>query len=491
MPKSWRRLTALAAVATGLAGPLLAEEGAGLALSECRISAGPAFPGIKARCGEFERPLDPSNPDGETIALRVAVVPALDLEPEPDPVVPLAGGPGQGAVEFYTLYAAAFAPLNRDRDILLVDQRGTGESARLSCGLEDDIVEGSLSDEETLELTQACLDDLPHDPRYFTTSVAVRDLDAVREALGYPALNVYGVSYGSRVAQHYARRYPETTRSIILDGVVPPGLPLGPDIAIEAQMAVDNIFARCVEDPACFDRFGDIAATFDRVRRALDEAPIDVTLADPVSGEVDTISFGPSEFGLAIRLLAYHPNSIALIPLFVDAAGNGNYQPLAAQFVMTMTSLSDSLAAGMHNSVMCAEDVSRYSPDSLDRARLEASYLGAALVDTMDTVCSIWPKGPVDDDLGQSLDTDIPALLLSGSADPITPPAYATQAAAGLKRAWLITGKHQGHGQLGVGCMPEVVATFVNAGGLEDGDAECFNDSFVMPFFLSFSGPQP
>ena len=463
----------------------------GIELVECRISAGPAFPGIKARCGELERPLDPDAPDGETITLRVAVVPALNLEPETDAVVPLAGGPGQGAVEFYTLYAQAFAPLNRDRDILLVDQRGTGESARLACGLEDEIIEGSLSPEETLELTEACLEELPYDPRFFTTSVAVRDLEAVRKALGYPMLNVYGVSYGSRVAQHYARRYPDTTRTIVLDGVVPPDLPLGPAIAIEAQQAVDNIFARCAEEAACSERFGDVAATFARVRDSLEAEPVEVSLADPVSGAVETITFGTPEFGLAIRLLAYQPNTIALIPLFVDAAGAGNFQPLAAQFVMTINGLSDSLAAGMHNSVMCAEDNSRYDVDALDRVSLEASYLGAALVDTMDVVCSVWPAGPVDEDLGASLNTDIPALLLSGSADPITPPSYAMRAASGLRRAWLLTGEHQGHGQLPVGCMPEVIATFVEQRGLEDGDADCINESFVMPFFTTFSGPQP
>ncbi len=477
----------------GLAGAANAQEdeAKGLELRDCRISAGPAFPGIKARCADFERPLDPEAPDGESITLRVAVVPALNLEPEPDAVVPIAGGPGQGTVEFYTLYAQAFAPLNRDRDILLVDQRGTGESARLQCGLEDEIVEGSLSPEQTVELTRACLDELPFDPRFFTTSVAVRDLEAVRSALGYPELNLYGVSYGSRVAQHYARRYPDSTRTVILDGVVPPDLALGPDIALEAQKAVDNIFARCAEDPACSERFGDIAATFARVRASLAEAPVEVSLPDPVSGAVETISFGPSEFGLAIRLLAYHPNTIALIPLFVDAAGAGNYQPLAAQFVMTINGLADSLAAGMHNSVMCSEDLARYDVDGLDRTSLEASYLGVALVDTMDAVCSVWPRGPVDDDLNSALITETPVLLLSGSADPITPPAYANRAASGLKRAWLLTGEHQGHGQLAVGCMPEVAKTFVAQAGLEDGDAKCFQDSFVMPFFLSFSGPQP
>jgi len=477
----------------------LADTGADtvLELEDCRISAGPGYPGIKARCGQLSRPLNPRNTSPNagdptaTVTLHVAVVPALNLEPEPDPVVPLAGGPGQSANDFYTAYAHAFEPLRRNRDILLVDQRGTGSSAALRCDFEDEVLDGMLSDEETLRLTRECLDALPHDPRFFTTSVAVADLDAVRAALGYPSLNLYGISYGSRVAQHYARRFPATTRSIVLDGVVPPDLPLGPDIALESQAAVERILARCAEDAACGERFPNIATAFDDVQSRLAAGAIDVRLADPVSGNVERVSFGTMEFAGAVRLLAYHPNTIALLPLLIDEAANGNYQPLAAQFLTTSRSVASSLAIGMHNAVMCSEDVPRYSGYTVDRAALEASYMGPMLLDTMQTVCSVWPEGLVDEDFAQPLSTDIPTLLLSGSADPITPPAYATRAAGGLKRAWLLSGRHQGHGQFSVGCMPDVLAGFVEHRELEEGAAECFSDSFVMPFFLSFSGPSP
>ncbi len=462
-----------------------------LLLEDCRISAGPGFPGIKARCGEYERPLDPESPDGETIVLSVAVVPALSLDPEPDPVVPLAGGPGQGVIQFYTAYAGAFEPLRRNRDILLVDQRGTGRSAPLTCELGEEIVEGRIADDEAIRVTQECLDELPHDPRFFTTSVAVRDLDAVREALGYPTLNVYGISYGSRVAQHYARRFPATTRTIVLDGVVPPELALGPDIALEAQRAVDDIFVRCAEEALCSERFPDLALDFASVLALLRDAPVEVDVPDPVSGESKSFEFGASEFAVAIRLLAYQPNTIALIPLFVHEAATGNFDPLAAQFLTTTQALAEAIAVGMHNSVMCSEDTSRYEAADLDREALEASYLGADLVDLMVDVCSIWPAGPVDDDLTENLDSDIPTLLLSGTADPITPPEYAVKAAADLGRAWLLTGEHQGHGQIAVGCMPEVVAGFVTAAELEDGADDCFRDSYVMPFFLTLSGPNP
>ena len=246
------------------AGP---QTDATLELDECRIYAAPGYPGIKARCAQFERHLDPADADSPILKLNVAVVPALSLEPEADPFVPIAGGPGGASTNFYAAYAHAFEKVRRNRDIVLIDQRGTGDSELMSCDFGDEILEGQLSLEETIAYTKSCLDSLPHDPRFFTTSIAVQDLEALRLALGYTALNLYGSSYGTRVAQHYARRYPATTRSVILDGVAPPQIALGPDIAIEAQKALQAIFDRCAESSDCNKAFPDVAMTSRNWRR--------------------------------------------------------------------------------------------------------------------------------------------------------------------------------------------------------------------------------
>ncbi len=460
-------------------------------LEDCRISAGPGMPGMKARCGTLTRPLDPSGEVAGEIDLRIAVVPALNLTPEPDPVVPIAGGPGQGSVQFYTAYAHAFEELRRNRDILLVDQRGTGASATMDCDFDEDVVEGQYSPELTVRYTQQCLDELPHDPRFFTTSVAVRDLDAVREALGYPALNLYGVSYGSRVAQHFARRYPETTRTLVIDGVVPPQKSLGPEIATESQQAVDRILARCVSDEACNARFPDVDKTFDRVVAALRTAPVDLVVPHPSTGRPEEISFGINEFAVAIRLLAYNPRGVSLIPLLVHEAGEGRYVPLASQFAMTMIGLTDALSIGMHNSVMCAEDLPFVDDADVDYAALQASYMGPLQMDALRAICSIWPVGPIDEGFKAPLATDLPVLLLSGDADPITPPAYAELAMVEMSNATHLVGVDQGHGQIAVGCMPGIVSDFVAAADTAELDTECMERSFVMPFFLDFSGPAP
>ncbi len=476
---------------TLLCAPLVAVSAAELKLEDCRISAGPGYPGIKARCGTFLRPLDPGAPDGEQLELSVAVVPALNLEPQPDPLVPFAGGPGGSSIQFYAAYFTAFEAVRRDRDVLLIDQRGTGDSARMDCPIDDDIITGQFSDEQTLEFTQSCLDQLPHDPRFFTTSVAVDDLEALRVALGYPALNLLGTSYGSRVAQHFARRYPESTRTVVLDGVVPPQLPLGPGIAIEAQRAVDEIFARCAEDTACNEHFPEIDLDFAAVRSRVAEGPVLVSLTDPVTGRPAEIEFGDNEFAAAVRLLAYQPRSIALLPLLVHEAANDNFVPVAAQFQLTVTSLADALALGMHNSVMCTEDIPFIDRDAIDFEALEKTFITAMQIEALETMCSIWPQGPIDEGFNAPLATDIPVLLLSGTADPVTPPHYAEMALVEMTNHAHIINTHQGHGQIAAGCMPEVIADFVAAADPAAADDSCMERAFIMPFFVDFSGPTP
>ncbi len=480
----------LAIALLALAG---AAAGQPLALEECRISAGPGFPSIKARCATMPRPLNPEDPDSPEIGIRVAVVPALNLNPEPDPVVPIAGGPGQGSVEFYLQARSAFEELRRNRDILLVDQRGTGESARMDCDIDDQAIlfETDYSLDDTAAFIDECLDNLPHDPRFFTTSVAVTDLDAIREALGYDQLNLYGVSYGSRVAQHFARRFPASTRTVTIDGVVPPQIALGPEIATESQKAVDSILARCAHDQKCSEAFPDIQATFDRVVAGLRSAPVEVSVPHPNTGRTETFTLGPGQFAGAVRLLVYNHNTMALLPLFIHEAGLGNYGPIASQFLLTAIALSDTLALGMHNSVMCTEDIPFLDPTTIDYDGIAASYMGSFQVETLEAMCKRWPAGPIDPEFKVPLDSDLPFLLLSGDADPITPPRYAEMAAVDLDFATHLVGEHQGHGLITIGCTGKVVADFVANRNPLELDTSCMARNFVTPFFLDFSGPAP
>jgi pimeloyl-ACP methyl ester carboxylesterase len=278
---------------------------------------------------------------------------------------------------------------------------------------------------------------------------------------------------------------------VVIDGVVPPQIALGPEIATESQKAVDNILARCNADEGCREKFPDIDVTFDKVVAQLRDGPVEVTVPHPNTGRLQALDFGPAQFAGAVRLLVYNPNTIALLPLFIHEAGGGNFMPLASQFMLTALSMQDALAIGMHNAVMCTEDMPFLDRTTIDHESITASYMGAFQLETLEAMCSIWPAGPIDPEFKAPVATDIPFLLLSGDADPITPPRYADMAAVDLGNARHLIGKHQGHGQIIVGCTGRIVSDFVTAADPANLDTDCMGRSFVTPFFLDFSGPAP
>ena len=204
-----------------------------------------------------------------------------------------------------------------------------------------------------------------------------------------------------------------------------------------------------------------------------------------------TVTFGSEELGGALRLLSYHPNTVALIPFLISEAASGNMAPIASQFLMIRDSLSDTLSLGMHNAVICTEDTPFFAAEAVSDDELRSTYLGPMLRDGLRDICAVWPVGVIDDNFKEPLATDIPVLLLSGESDPITPPEFAVQAAVELDNFFHHVGPLQGHGQAPRGCMPDVMAEFVESADVTTLDAGCLNAQFAMPFFLDFSGPAP
>ena len=464
-----------------------------LRFSPCRLEHSSRLVSIEARCATLRVPEDETRPGGRSLDLFVARVPAISGRKAPDPVLLIAGGPGMGTSEMYPGVAQAFARLRRDRDIIIVDQRGTGRSHALRCGDDRDRDLGADTAAFLAE-TRRCLDALSkaHDLRQFTTSVAVRDLERVRVALGVAQWNIYGVSYGSRVAQHYLRRHPARTRSVILDGVVPPGVALGPDIALDAQAAFDRILARCSRDATCANRYGDSRADFEQVQARLRRAAVSVALPDPTSGEPVRFDFGPAHLGAVLRLQSYAASTASLLPLALhEAAERDNFTVLAGFYLMSANSLADSMAAGMHNSVVCTEDLPFVDAARIDRGKLAGTYIGAEQLDALQEICSYWPRGPLDADFRKPLRSDVPVLLLSGGDDPVTPPANAERAMQGFTRARHLVLPGQGHGQIGATCMDRVITRFVRDLAPAQLDARCLDSVKPAPFFTSPSGSAP
>src|SRR5690554_3767064 len=324
--------SALAALVA--AGTAFAERvGAADSLDEtrCRLEA-PRLPAALAWCSELVVPEDPGAPDGPSLALFVARVPALTAAPRPDPLVLLAGGPGQSAVDLYLQLGRAFEGVRRERDILLLDQRGTGRSAEgFRCELTDAPAFDTAAIDELADAALGCLAELTRDPRHFGTEPAVGDLEALRAAVGAERWNLYAISYGTRVAQRYAARYPARVRAMVLDGVVPAALALGPAIALDAQAALDGLFARCEADADCAARYPKLAQRFAGLRLRLESGPVSLEVPSSRTGKLESRLFSASDLAGVVRLMSYTSPTASLLPLAIDNAYDGDYTMLAAQ----------------------------------------------------------------------------------------------------------------------------------------------------------------
>jgi pimeloyl-ACP methyl ester carboxylesterase len=471
------------------ARPAAAENAAILPTIDCRLEHPLHLNSVEARCGSLRVPLDREHPKEGSIDLKVAIVPALNRRSTAAPLFLLAGGPGQSAMQVYVALSSAFARINRNHAIVLLDQRGTGISSQQSCVYPEDWQEPDDPMPALRKATVDCLAKLGPQVRLYTTSVAVRDLDDVRAVLGFDQIDLYGSSYGTRVAELYMRRYPAHVHAVILDGVTYPQQAIGAETPEDAERALNLIVARCLQSPDCAATYPELQDELKSLLRQFGPQKVMVTIDDPNSGLPLEIEFNRRIFNVALRLLSYSSMQASLLPALIHEAAHGKLRPLAAQSVMNMRQITDQLANGMQYSVICSEDEPFFA--GVDRAAIAKTYQGTDMVDALHEICRLWPKGPVDADLHAPLHSDIPTLLLSGEADPVTPPVDAERAADGLTRHRHLILKGEGHGQLPTGCMPIVAADFLDHAAPDKLDASCLDRHTPEPFFLSMTGPAP
>lgn len=460
-----------------------------LEFKPCSLSAPLSGEALPAQCTTLAVPENPAAPAGRKINLKIAWLPADNADAaEPDPVMMLAGGPGQSALESYPQAAGAFAETRKKRHLVLVDQRGTGSSNPLTCKAPQD-ESAFASADSARRYTQACLDALAKraDPRFYTTTEAIQDLEAVRKAIGAAQLNLVGISYGTRVAQQYAARYPESTRSLVLDSVAPNSLVLGNEFARNLEDALDLQFARCAKTPECVQRLGDPRVKLKALLARLTTDPPRVDYRDAVTGERKQDSLTPELVTGLVRMYAYLPMASALLPLQLNEAANGRYDALMALSQMLNTQLSDSIAMGMQLSVICAEDGGELKPNPAD----EGSLLGNNFANILSAQCAIWPRGTRPANFRAPLKTAVPALLLSGEFDPVTPPRYGDEVAKSLPNGRHLVLRGQGHNVIGVGCTPRLMARFIDAADAKPLDAACLQRLPYTPPFTGFYGWEP
>ena len=443
-----------------------------------------------ARCGRLRLPENPAAPKGRMIDVHVTWLPAGDRgEPAADPVFFIAGGPGQAASDHAGTVANALREARKQRHIFLVDQRGTGKSGALACPKElDDRFADSMRAEDVVEYARLCAQVQTVDPRFYTTTQAVADLDAVRAALGVDKVNLVGVSYGTRVAQQYAATHPAATRTLVLDGVAPNDLVVGGEFARMFERTLLMRSKACMADPTCAKRYPvDLRTQVAALKQKLDAAPIEVDYRDPATGEAkrDTLS-GQTVVGLSF-LFSYMPQAAALLPVVVDEATQGRYGPLMSLAAMGQGSMQGSMNRAMQWSVICAEDADRYRADPRDAQ----TVLGEDFSGPFFSVCQHWPRGTRPAGFEKPLATAVPALLMSGELDPVTPPEYGARVAKALPKARHVVLKGQGHNVIGTGCMPKLVGQFIERADARTLDTKCLDSIGPVPPFTSFNGWEP
>ena len=462
-------------------------------LAACELAQPNSGLSTEAWCTAFPVAENRADPHSRVITLKLAVLRSSAQLPSKDMLVFLAGGPGQAATDSAGQIASMLEPLRAHRDVLLLDQRGTGGSNALNCKGSDDTATQDDSngfDADKLRHSVAdCLKQLSDraDPRYYTTTVAAQDLEDVRKAFGSPQFDLVGVSYGTRMAQQYLMRYPGAVRSVILDSVVPNSQALGEDFARNLDDALKAQFARCTAEAACKQHFGDPDQTLYQLRDALRANPHQVSFRDPESYRTVKRVLNEDSLAGVVRMFAYTPATAALLPLSIDAAAHGDVGPLLGQAKILSGDLDDLMGSGMQYSVICSEDADLLVPRPQDADTI----LGTHMIEALKAVCSVWPKGARPADFHQPLKTSTPVLLLAGQYDPVTPPRYAEEVAAGLPNARVLVLKGQGHSVMATGCMPQLVKHFVEKLDPKTLDAKCLDQLQPTPIFIDFNGATP
>lgn len=476
---------ALAAAACGSAGRSAS------AIDRLAPCAGDEMP-VDAYCGTLKVYENRDTRQGRQIDLNIVVLPALSSDPKPDPFFFLAGGPGQGAAQMAKPLRELFRQIITDRDMVLVDQRGTGKSNPLNCMDEqDDSLESFAEpDHVVFEKLKTCMSGYDADLRLYTTTIAMDDLDAVRAHLGYDRINVYGGSYGTRAALVYLRQHGDRVRTVVLDGVAPTNMRLPLFAPRDVQRAFDRLLADCQGDPGCASRYPELGTRARTLMTRLDTAPPLVRVIHPRTGERGEVRVTARIVAGILTMALYQPLAASLVPALIERAEQDDFQSMLALSMMNNTGAPPNMSIGMQLSVICAEDAPGITRQDAAR-EAQGTLFGLHVMQVQREACDFWPRGSVDQSFYEPVRSDVPALILSGDIDPVTPPVWGEQVRQTLPNSLHLVLPGTGHTAGGTSCGRRLIKAFVDAGTADNLDAGCVENLGRPPYFVTPAGPDP
>jgi pimeloyl-ACP methyl ester carboxylesterase len=434
-------------------------------------------------CGELTVFENRETHTGRTIDLNVVVLPAFDQKAKAEPLFDLAGGPGASSAERAEFYAGAGKDYRRRHDVVCVDQRGTGQSNRLSIPREK-TAQYYLSEMFPIDYVRQLRHAL--EPRAdltkYTTSIAMDDLDEVRAWLGYDRINLFGASYGTQAALVYMRQHPEHLRSAILLAVAPTDLKMPLHHSESAARAMDLLLGECERDAACHAAFPQIRDDWKNTLAQLEKQPARVEYSSAGKAAPTTVEIQRGVFAEKIRTWMYGRDKAARIPLIVHQAAGGDFASFLRQAIGP--SIPDFVADGMYLSVTCAEDVPFINQK--EAAKLNADNpFGNYRVFQQTRACGMWPRGKIPTDFLEPVSSNAPVLIFSGNMDPVTPPKYGEEVAKHLRNSRHIIIAEAGHGVDGLndpGCVDRIAIEFLDKGDAKNLDVSCVERMAPPPF---------
>ena len=458
-----------------------------LVLKDCDV------PGVegKAKCGTLEVYEDRAARKGRKINLNIVVLPATSAQREPDPLFYFAGGPGSAATEEAAGVAQMVGKTREHRDLVFVDQRGTGGSNPLNCELYNaNDLQSYLAYFFPLEDVRRCRAQLEPkaDLKLYTTTIAMDDIDDVRAALGYDRINIVGGSYGTRAALTYLKRHGQHVRTATLQGVSPTNHFMPGDFPQQTERALQGVLAECVSDQDCNKAFPNIKAEAQAVLAQLIKGPVEVEIQKPQSTDRVKVKLSRDLAAEAIRYMLYSPVPASRIPLMIHTAAQGNFVPLANAALEYRMNLVATGSNGMYLSVTCAEDLPWIKPGDGERMA-ENTFLGDYRLRQQREACALWPRATIESDYSQPIRSDVPVLILTGEWDPVTPPSNGEAAARALKNSLHIVVPHGGHGLgglEGLDCIDRINMEFIERGTTKGIDTSCVQNIRRKGFAMKF-----
>jgi pimeloyl-ACP methyl ester carboxylesterase len=450
-------------------------------LQPCRV---PQVEG-ESLCGSYAVFEDRATRSGRTIDIDVIVLRAFDESPAPDPVVFVAGGPGQSSTSLAPWIGRHCSEVRRRRDLVFIDQRGTGKSHTLACA--DALPRGANSQFGSLFPTdhiEACRKRLSARANLalYTTAVTVDDMDEIREWMGYEQINLRGGSYGTVVAQAYMRRYPSRVRTAVLAGVDPINRIPYLEGALNLQAGLEKLIRECEADDACDRSFPDFGDQFESLVALFQAGPVEVDMPSATGGR-ERAAFAQGDFAYAVRGMLYGRLASRLPSMVERAYRTGDLTPFAEYYLRRAGWVaSEDIATGLHLSVFCSEDIP-YTNEREVQAVTVGTFMGDYLFRQYANACDGWPRGSVPEGFHEPVKSSVPTLLLSGERDPVTPPKWGAEVARNLSNSLHVVVPNAGHGA-GNRCTAALEFQLIEEGSVENLDPSCVAGSSRSTFLV-------